>query len=112
MLGITADKKMLTVNPAFAENDCFGTKNIAFSENSYGFLFGGNDTYVIADKNMAVKLKIGGFSSLANVKMTVVEGDEIVLTKELTAGADGMLQVSQKFGADTYIKLEETVIEE
>ena len=112
MLGITADKKMLTVNPAFAENDCFGIKNIAFSENSYGFLFGGNDTYVIADKNMAVKLKIGGFSSLANVKMTVVEGDEIVLTKELTAGADGMLQVSQKFGADTYIKLEETVIEE
>lgn len=111
VLGISAGERTLTVNPNVETDGGFGVKNIAFSDNVYGFLFDGNNTYVTAEKNEAVKLKIGGYPSLAKVTMTVVSDDEIILTKELTAGADGTVILSQKFGYDTYLKLQEIPID-
>lgn len=108
VLGVSADGKMLTVNCGFDEGKLFGVKDIAFCDNMYDFLFDGNSTYVFADKDKAVKLCIGGFSKSAKVTMTVVTDDEITLTKDLTANSDGMLEVSHKFGADTYLKFEQT----
>jgi hypothetical protein len=105
--GISAEGKNLILNPRFDDGGRFGIKGIAFLGNDYDFLFDGKSVYVMSDSEAAVKISIGGFSSMAPVKLSVVNEDEIVSSKEVSAGADGFVTVSQIFGGNTYIKLEE-----
>ena len=111
LVGVSAHGKTLSLDPHFDEGGRYGIKGIAFLGNSYDFLFDETGVYVLCDSEAAVKISVGGFSSMAPVELTIVKGDEIASSKEVAAGPDGFVTVSQKFGGDTYLKLEEIVIE-
>lgn len=107
LFGISGDGKALAINPDFTGSESVGIKDVSFFENNYDVLFDNGTVYVMCDREAAVKLRIGGFTSGNTVIFTVSNGKEIVSSKEMIAGADGFVTVSQKFGDGTYIKLEE-----
>ncbi len=103
--GISTDGKVLNIIPIFSWEKTSGIKNISFNSNRYGVLFDETGTYVIADANAAVKLRIGGFSANASVSLVVVEDGSVLSEETATADKDGTVVVVKRFGNNSYIKL-------
>lgn len=104
--GIDTDGKNLVITSVFANGENAGVKNIAFASNKYHVLFHSGKIYLSSDVNSAVRLKLGGFEKNEMLLLSVVENGNVLSTESVSADKDGILSVSKKFGAGSYVKIE------
>ena len=106
MFGVDTDSDVLTVNPIISSTDVAGIKNISFGRNEYHVLFENDGVYVLSDYEAAVKMNVGSFAKNAKVKVTLVKDNVVVTEEEITADKNGVVSLMNRFGGNSYIKLE------